>query len=401
MSPRPISPPTNRQELKKVVKSSKKVVTSLQTRETLATGKIHIFWANKVEEKIGADGKPFIIHHGHRLAKEWQAEHINTSVVLGNLEGKNGIPKLNDVEKNPNLSANEKMTLCAGLSKSYAEGASGEVVACVFSAKPTSFFRKAELPILMANQNVSHVTLVSIENPKGTKYSKNEAYEILRDEWLESSIERFNQASSRKKSCLEAYKTETKSLAQEIVIAEQRRKELSKDPQKNKAGIKKEEERISRVVDLYDQYPELKEAIKKEEKEKGISVLDQIVSILSKKPSWRKQVRKTFSNLKRSVTSFFSEKKEDKTLDQSQEHKNTTAKSEEYTMVENPMTASRSTSSQDIQITFGGEKFKRPKALPRKRSISSESLNSLDERGLPSPRPTPNPLLKGNGSRTL
>lgn len=184
---------------------------------------IYAFWANDVERDNEGN---FIEHHGKAVALAFQKRSAEANerpvVLMGNFEGKNDIPVLDDCEKRRNISPHVINSVCALASVSYAKSAQSTIVTSVKGAASNSFFRTNELPVIMNNPNITEVIIVSRDDPVGTYYSKKDAYHILRDEWLKSETKKFKEATEKFKNSEihpEIYQSAVDKMSAEAILS--------------------------------------------------------------------------------------------------------------------------------------------------------------------------------------
>jgi hypothetical protein len=258
---------------------------------------VYAFWANDVErDKTGK----VIEHHGRACALKFQAKshHENKQpvVLMENFEGKNGVEVLNDYEKRPDISPMVCSAVCAAASASYAKSAQSTILTSVKGAAANSFFRTHELPIVMNNPNITHVIIVSRENPEGSTYSKKQAYHILRDEWSESAKQKFQEATVKfqdKKIHKVVYQSAVDSLAAEIAISvrglDMSKPSVNIDTEYQHYGtddIIKELQRVQNYKSLLRDNPGLLQKVKdKLVADDTISITKQVLSCLNDETS--------------------------------------------------------------------------------------------------------------------
>lgn len=189
---------------------------------------------------------------------------------------------LDALEKEKMLSKIIPDLVAAVASNAFAKSAKDIAVISAYGASPKSFFRTVELDVIMSNENVRELTLISRLDPKGKTLPKKEAYHQLRDSWLESSVKRL-EASKKKldvakpteiEDATKDYESKLSDMAEEIVIAirnKQKDYPFSRgnsaiETQENKyTAYDKEQElkRIARGYAIIKEYPDLQPILKK------------------------------------------------------------------------------------------------------------------------------------------
>lgn len=135
--------------------------------------------------------------------------------------GKNNPLNLNEIEGREDISQDLKGALCTVASLIYAMESHETVVTSVQGANPKSFFRTTEIFAIMNNPKVKYIEILTENMSKvgadghgpissSKPLSKNEAYQILRDEWLDSSIKKFEKASKDYKKVSQEYEKVSK-----------------------------------------------------------------------------------------------------------------------------------------------------------------------------------------------
>jgi hypothetical protein len=232
---------------------------------------IFAFWANDIERD--QEGK-FIEHHGKATALNFQKQSVNNGttpvVLMEDFEGEKNVLVLNDYEKRTDISPFILSAVCA--SASYAKSVQDTILTSVKGAAINSFFRTNELPVIMNNPNIKTIINVSRDDPQGKFYSKKEAYHVLRDEWLETTIKEFKEAAEKFKDNKiheETYQTAVDKMAAEVVLSN---KALNKTPlllnaqaeyqNYNASDIVEEMKRAKECQELIRQYPILEQRVK-------------------------------------------------------------------------------------------------------------------------------------------
>jgi hypothetical protein len=154
-------------------------------------------------QELDKEGHHVFIHHGNVNARQYEWDNTNRAVMMSSLEG-GKIQPLDEVESDPTLTVQQKRSICALSSFAYARNARGTVTTFVQGANSNSFFRTTELVALMNNSNVHSIKIGTEDLSKpidgdinrGTKqceeYSKMEGYHNLREGWVDSAIQRYN-----------------------------------------------------------------------------------------------------------------------------------------------------------------------------------------------------------------
>jgi hypothetical protein len=203
-----------------------------------------------------ASYKQIFRHHGHENIREFgdniprkYPEIDRTSsddqtgiMVLNNFETQTGDKKekkildLAEIEQDPSLSPQVKELLCASQSFLYAKAGRGNIVTSVQGASPHSFFRTTEIFAIMNNPNITGMQILS-ENKEEARISpdgigtrtlsapvdKKTGYHMLRDEWVESAVAKYDIAT---KNLLSAQKSEITKFTELFISA---REELIKE----------------------------------------------------------------------------------------------------------------------------------------------------------------------------
>lgn len=264
---------------------------------------IYTFWANDVERD--KNGK-LIEHHGKKIALNYQKNHDNV-YLMENFEGEDKVLSLNDYEKRQDISLPTISAVCALASASYAKSAKGIILTSVKGANINSFFRTNELPLIMNNPNITHIINVSRDDPIGTVCDKKKAYHILRDEWLDSAIQKFKEANinhRNNKVHPEIYETALNNMAAEIVLSQKAFVKKMPDlnilveyQNYNFKDQKHELERINKSISLMKKYPELKPKVDELNKASSYAINDYILGYFNN-ISVNKQTKRSIINLK-------------------------------------------------------------------------------------------------------
>ncbi|MEY3196648.1 MAG: hypothetical protein RLZZ59_14, partial [Pseudomonadota bacterium] len=188
------------------------------------------------------------------------------------------------IEINPDLSSEEKNLICALQSLLYAKAAQGNVVTSVQGANPDSFFRTTEIYSIMNNPKITAIQIMSedmVEASKrpdgigtrtlGPPLDKKIAYHMLRKQWMDSAIEKYEMAQqnlldasdAQKPLCTSAFTSAYEALRKEQEIAKYMYNEPSpfskkgfydKDlaPEYDAEDRKQETERIVKIQKILD-----------------------------------------------------------------------------------------------------------------------------------------------------
>jgi hypothetical protein len=287
-----------------------KAIKSYEKRDVFRGSEIKCFWANSLE--LGEDKK--FVHWGNRIASEWRDRQNSIKPgkvsMMKDHEGKDGVLSLDELERS-NIDRSVLSAACAIASYSYASSASGTVMLSVKGAAPSSFFRDVEFPVIIGNDKVEKVIIASKDDPEGKEMSKSEGYHYLRDEWLESSIKRYNSAKENAASNPRALEEASKQFAQEMVLAEKTSKKImpfSKgDTKKIAEDLSRETTRLNKCREFIQRNPDLKLFVEKQRDSKDVSISRKAVSAyvvaknfegMSKKPLLEKFAKKMVENFR-------------------------------------------------------------------------------------------------------
>ncbi len=150
-----------------------------------------VFWSN--DYGTGADGK------FHR----WNKERADAAAKDGTgkyTELDRLLPFIDELDtgkyQGKEISPGAQQAAEAELSLDYAKMARGTVVIYANNTGATSYFRKTEMPVLMDNQDVRHVTYV---DTAGTSHTvpKAEWYNTQRQQWVDARISKLQQSGDK------------------------------------------------------------------------------------------------------------------------------------------------------------------------------------------------------------
>ena len=249
------------------------------------------FWSNDYDPVEN-------VSYGKKIASEYRdrANIAGSASVhlMSNLEDGITVKKLDDYSTTH--TPKEYFSVSAAASYSYARAASGDVVVSVKGSKPESFFRCIELDVLLNNDKVTNFVIASRDNPAGRRYTKIAAYHELRDQWLESTREKY-MAAKRKRHAPDfaelseaeqrvvksEYKAALSDLAHEIALARKTAANLplpfsTVDSMQKEIDAKLEGKRVRIGLDLMSNNSDLRAAVEVEMLERRKTLIEALVA---------------------------------------------------------------------------------------------------------------------------